>query len=117
MMLSGPAIRTFFQISRIWRLTEEEEVSLLGLTCHGTLHAWKREAPSDIEPDTLERISYILGIYKGINMLLPEERANAWMHAPNAAPVFGGVSALERMTKGDISDLAVVRQFIDAQRS
>jgi len=116
MTLGGSALRAFFQISRVWRLTEEEEVKLLGLTCRATLHAWKRGAPSVLEPDTLERISYILGIYKGINMLLPEERANVWMRAPNAAFVLGGMSALERMAKGDISDLAVVRQYIDAQR-
>lgn len=84
---------------------------LLGLTSPSTLSAWKSAPCPGIGPDTLERISYILGIYKGINMLLPEDRANDWVRAPNAAPTFDGKSALEVMSTGDITDLANVRRY------
>jgi hypothetical protein len=35
---------------------------------------------------------------------------------PNDAPLFGGRSALDRMISGNVADLFVVRQYIDAQR-
>ena len=65
----------------------------------------------------LERISYVLGIYKALQILLPEtERADAWVTTPNAAPLFGGDSALTRMLGGNVGDLYAVRQYLDAQR-
>ena len=47
--------------------------------------------------DTLERISYILGIWKALQILLPDPAAaDAWIRKPNAAPLFSGKPALER---------------------
>ena len=43
-------------------------------------------------------------------------QADAWLHKPNQSPLFGGHSALERMLSGNVSDLYVVRQYLDAQR-
>ena len=60
------------------------------------------------------RISYILGIYKGLQILLPKT-ADQWVRKPNRAGIFGGRSALERMASGNVADLYVVRQYIDAQ--
>ena len=65
----------------------------------------------------LERISYVLGIHKALEILFPDPvRADAWVRRPNDAPLFGGRSALERMLGGNVSDLYVVRQYLDAQR-
>ena len=69
---------------------------------------------ASIPKDTLERISYILGIYKGLQILLPET-ADQWVRKPNNAGIFGGRSAVERMASGNVADLYVVRQYIDAQ--
>lgn len=88
---------------------------ILGLDSRSTFQSWKRGAVAAIPKDALERISYILGIYKGLQILLPKS-ADDWIHKPNKSPVFGGRSALERMVSGNVSDLYVVRQYIDAQR-
>lgn len=90
-------------------------MSLLGLDSRSTLQAWKRGAVAAIPKDALERISYILGIYKGLHILLPQS-ADEWVRKPNKAALFGGGSALQRMTSGNVADLYVVRQYIDAQR-
>ena len=67
--------------------------------------------------DTLERISYVLGIYKALRILLPTEAAaNEWIHKPNSAYLFGGNSALEKLMKGHVIDLADVRRYVDAER-
>jgi hypothetical protein len=65
--------------------------------------------------DALERISYVMGIYKGLQILLPKT-ADDWVRKPNKAQVFGGASALDRMMSGNVADLYVVRQYVDGQR-
>lgn len=115
--LGGPALRAFFNLAKVWGLSEQEQMKLLGLNSRSTLHAWKGGRVSKVSRDTLERISYLLGIFKAINILLPDtKRADEWMRLPNKAPLFGGRSALDRMTTGNIGDLYVVRQYLDAQR-
>ena len=115
--LGGPALRTFFNLAKAWELSEQEQMKLLGLNSRSTLHAWKGGRVTKVSRDTLERISYLLGIFKAINILLPDiKRADEWMRLPNKAPLFGGRSALDRMTTGNIGDLYVVRQYLDAQR-
>ena len=114
--LGGPALRTFFNLAREWSLTEQEQMKLLGLTSRTTFQNWEAGGVSEVSRDTLKRISHLLGIYKAINILLPDrERANAWMRAPNKAHLFGGKSALGRMTSGNLTDLILVRQYLEAQ--
>ena len=115
--LSGPALRTFFRIADLWHLSVEEQMTLLGVASRSTFFKWKKEKDALLPKDTLERISYLLGIYKALQILLPDaQAADTWIRRPNAAPPFGGQSALARMLSGHVSDLYVVRQYLDAQR-
>ncbi len=115
--LSGPALRTFFRIAGLWDLSVEEQMTLLGLTARSTFFKWKKNPPPVLPKDTLERISYILGIYKALQILFPDEQAaDRWVRRPNAAAPFGGRPALDRMLSGQVADLYVVRQYLDAER-
>lgn len=111
-------LRTFFNIARDWKLDTEQSMRLLGLTSRSTYFKWKKDpASARLSPDTLERLSYIFGIYKDLQILLPKrESADGWVHRPNAAAPFGGRPALERMLSGHVADLYVVRQYLDGQR-
>ena len=113
--LTGPALRTFFRIADAWHLSENEQMRILGLDSRSTLQNWKRGAVSVIPKDALERISYVMGIYKGLQILVPQT-ADEWVRKPNKAKSFAGKSALDRMVSGNVSDLYVVRQYIDGQR-
>jgi hypothetical protein len=113
--LTGPALRTFFRIADAWGLKEQEQMRILGLDSRSTFQSWKRGAVAAIPKDALERISYVMGIYKGLQILLPKT-ANEWVRKPNKASIFGGKPAVDRMTSGNVADLYVVRQYIDAQR-
>jgi len=113
--LTGPALRTFFNIAEAWKLREPEQMRILGIDSRSTLQNWKRGLVASISRDTLERISYIFGIYKGLHILLPAT-ADEWVHKPNSAPLFGGRTALDRLASGNVADLYLVRQYIDAQR-
>lgn len=115
--LSGPALRTFFRIAELWRVSADQQMTLLGVTSRSTFFKWKKSTEAVLPKDTLERISYILGIYKALQILLPDERsADDWVKRPNLAAPFGGKSALDRMLSGQVADLFVVRQYLDAQR-
>ena len=115
--LAGPALRTFFRIAEAWGLSNDEQMVLLGVTARSTFFKWRKDGEGLLPKDTLERISYILGIWKALQILLPDERAaDAWIKRPNDAPLFGGRPALARMLSGHVADLYVVRQYLDAQR-
>jgi hypothetical protein len=115
--LSGPALRTFFRIADAWKLSSDEARTLLGSPPRSTFFLWKKTGQGQLGRDTLERVSYILGIYKALQILLPDAAAaDAWVRKPNTAPLFGGKPALQRMLSGNVSDLYVVRQYLDAWR-
>ncbi len=110
-------LRTFFAIAEAWKLGPREAMALLGLRSRSTYHVWKEGRAGALPRDTVERISYVLGIYKALRILLPsDEAADAWIRKPNAAPLFGGASALDRLLSGNVSDLYEVRRYLDAQR-
>ncbi|MCM2312900.1 MAG: MbcA/ParS/Xre antitoxin family protein [Steroidobacteraceae bacterium] len=115
--LSGPALRAFFRITAAWGLKSAEERVLLGNPPESTFFKWKKDEEGNLSRDVIERISYVLGIYKALQILLPDPvRADAWVRQPNSAPLFAGQRALDRMLGGNVSDLFVVRQYLDAQR-
>jgi Protein of unknown function (DUF2384) len=115
--LAGPALRTFFRIAEAWQLDPDEARRMLGDPPRSTFFLWKRTGEGRLSRDTLERVSYVLGIYKALQILLPQtDAADTWIRKPNAAPLFGGRPALERMLSGNVADLYVVRQYLDAQR-
>ena len=115
--LSGAALRGFFNLARLWRLSPVEQQTLLALP-RSTLAKYRHDpSAAQLGPDTLERISYLLGIYKALQILIPDPaQADEWLRRPNAAPLFGGRSAMDRMLGGHVADLYVVRQYLDAQR-
>ena len=114
--LSGTALRMFLRIAELWKLSVDEQMTLLGMTSRSTYFKWKMDANTVLPKDTLERISYIIGVYKALQILLPNEMAaDEWVRRPNASPLFSGQSALDRMLSGQMGDLFVVRQYLDAQ--
>ncbi len=97
-------------------------MTLLGVDAKSTFFALKKRATEardvpGVAREMLERLSYLLGIYKALQILFPNpEFADTWVRRPNTAPLFGGQSALDRMLSGRVADLYVVRQYLDAER-
>ncbi len=115
--LSNTALDAFFNLAAHWGLKAKEERVLLGSPPDSTFYKWKSTHTAKLSVDTLQRISYLLGIYKALHILLPTSRAaNEWIRKPNGAPLLNGQSALERMLSGSLIDLADVRRYLDAQR-
>lgn len=115
--LVNPGLRTVFRIADKWGLDNEQLSVLLGQPSRSTFFRWKARHTAQASQDLLERLSYILGIYKSLHTLFSaDDVADAWVRQPNDNPLFGGKSPLERMLAGKVSDLYVVRQHVDAAR-
>ncbi|HCV01129.1 MAG: DUF2384 domain-containing protein [Planctomycetes bacterium] len=109
------ALSVFFNIMDAWRVKAKDQITLLGSPSESTYYKWKKGNVSSLSPDTLERISYVMGIYKGLGILFPtREQADAWPNKSNRD--FNGLTAMEYMLKGSMINLWDVRRYIDAQR-
>ncbi|MGA2080734.1 MAG: MbcA/ParS/Xre antitoxin family protein [Holophaga sp.] len=117
--LGGAGLRAFFRIAKIWKLTEEQQLRLLGLTVRSTFFAWKSKAatgPVKLGPDTLERLGNLVGIWKALAILFPQDEiADRWIHLPNDNYPFMGDSPLALM-QFSVEGLAQVRRHLDARR-
>jgi hypothetical protein len=113
---AGAALRTFFRLADTWQLSVAEQTTLLGVA-RTTLYQWKQGKVAPLDRHLLERLSHLFGIYSSLQILFPaSRRADEWLRKPNSAPLFQGHSALDRMLAGQVADLYVVRQYLDAQR-
>lgn len=113
---SGPALRAFERVADRWGLSAKERQVILGLP-RSTYFKVRAAAKARLSRDTLERVSYVLGIYGALQILLPrKEAADGWVRAANDNALFKGAAPLDTMLRGKVSDLYVVRRYLDAQR-
>ena len=110
------ALRSFWRLADAWQLGVAEQMALLGVA-RTTLYQWKQGKVGPLDRNVLERLSYLFGIYSALQILLPDAAAaDAWVRQPNTAAPFGGQSALSRMLAGNVSDLNLVRRYLDGVR-
>ena len=109
-------LKAFFEIVKLWKLSNEQAMVLLGQPTRSTYYIWKKgEFKGSVNFDLASRLSYILGIFKALELLYTRpELADRWVSQPNLT--FGGQSALDRLMGGQITDLAQVRDYLDSVR-
>jgi hypothetical protein len=69
-----------------------------------------------LDEDTMLRISYLIGIFKALNILHAENLADRWITLANRNPIFAGATPLQYMLRGGIPAMQVVRRLLDARR-
>lgn len=113
--LAGVLIPSLFRLFEEWGLTGQQQMVLLGLQNEKTLYNWKRQPEkAKLGRDTVERASYLLGIYKALDLLLPEPGlAKQWLHTANDHPLFNHTPPIQRLLAGHVVDLYVVRAHLD----
>ena len=112
------ALTFFFNLMEHWGCSKEQQCTLLGAIGNTTYFKYKKLPVVRLPHDTLERISYLMGIHKSLRILFSNqpERAYDWVHKPNTAAPFNGQSALTYMLGGQVVDLADVRRYLDGVR-
>lgn len=118
---AGALARTTVNLFKAWKLSDAEACILLGDMSPRTWARWKAWARwkegsvGRIDRDLRMRMAHLMGIHKGLRYLFRDAaRGYAWIRKPNTA--FGGLSALDLMLRGEISDLAALREWLNAER-
>ncbi|HZV79733.1 MAG TPA: antitoxin Xre-like helix-turn-helix domain-containing protein [Candidatus Binatus sp.] len=107
---------TVFRILNAWKLRDVEQQRLLGLDSASTLYEWRRHAPSRLQQQTLERISYILWVYEYLHALFGEgPAADEWLRRPNTAALFAGKPPAEVFCSGLFGDVFRVYDYLYGQ--
>ncbi|MCO5732261.1 MbcA/ParS/Xre antitoxin family protein [Rhizobium sp. SSA_523] len=107
--------RTTVNLFRVWELSDSEACTLLGGMAPRTFARWKEGRIGRIDRDLRMRMAHLMGIHKGLRYLFKDaQRGYAWVRKPNQA--FGGLSALDLMLRGDMADLAGLREWLNAER-
>jgi uncharacterized protein (DUF2384 family) len=113
--LSPSAIKGYFAILDKWKLDPDDGAALLGGIPRASFYKLKKTTTT-LTQDSLTRISYVVGIYKALHILLPEEYADAWMTRQNDNILFGGRTPLVYVIHGGFPALERVRSLLDAAR-
>jgi uncharacterized protein (DUF2384 family) len=117
--LSAPALRASFNILNHWKIRDEDARELLGGISNGTYYQLKKNPRSpgkSLDQDQLLRISYLIGIFKSLNILYSQRLADQWMQLPNSNPIFGGRTPLDYILRGGTLAMGMVRRLLDARR-
>ncbi len=100
-----------------WQVRDEDARALLGGVTNGPFYEMKKHPERVLEVDRLLRISYLVGIFKALNVLYSEALADAWMRQPNTNAIFAGQTPLAYLTAGGLPAMQVVRRLLDARRA
>jgi Protein of unknown function (DUF2384) len=114
--LSPSGIKAFLNIMETWGVRDEDARALLGGMSNGQFYAMKKQPDRTLDTDRLTRISYLVGIFKALNILYSTKLADAWVQRPNTNRIFGGETPLAYMIKGGLPAMQVVRRLVDARR-
>jgi Protein of unknown function (DUF2384) len=116
--LSASALKGFFRLAKRWSLHDEDAKQLLGGVTNGPYYEMKRHPDGRVlDPDTLLRISYLLGIFKALNSLHGQPLADEWMTLSNSNRIFGGGTPLGYMLRGGLPAMSTVRRLLDARQA
>jgi hypothetical protein len=112
------ALKFFFNLMERWGCSAEQQRTLLGGVGNTTFYKYKHLPNIRLPNDTLERISYLMGIHKALSIIFSNsrERAYTWVSSPNTAAPFNGQTALDYMLAGRVVDIADVRRYLDGVR-
>lgn len=115
--LSPSALKAFFQIIEHWNVRDEDARVLLGGVTNGPYYEMKKHAGERVlEADKLLRISYLVGIFKALNILHGSALADQWVQLPNTNRIFGGSTPLAYMLRGGVTAMQTVRRLLDSRR-
>jgi hypothetical protein len=100
-----------------WKVRDEDARGSLGGVTNGPFYEMKRNPDRVLEADRLTRISYLVGIFKALQILHGPRLGNEWVLLPNRNPIFNGQTPLAYMIRGGLPAIANVRRLLDARRA
>jgi hypothetical protein len=90
---------------------------LLGGISNGPFYEMKKNPEGRVlDVDRMYRVSYLLGIFKALNILHGKELADEWIQLRNCNAMFAGKTPLEYMIAGGLPAMQNVRRLLDGRR-
>ena len=114
--LSPAALRAFFNIVERWEIRDEEAMQLLGGISSSGYYELKKKPKPVLDQDRLQRVSYLIGIFKALNILYSTRLADRWIQLANSNPLFTGRTPLTYMLQGGTPAMERIRSLLDARR-
>lgn len=112
--LTKTALRIFSRLTEDWRLDDEQQAKLLGFESADAFNAFSQSGEPAPE-ELILRISHILDIYRAARTFLPnDELVRRWIFSPNRTQLFGGQRPIDRLLRGRMEDIIVVRDYLEA---
>jgi len=115
--LSAPALKAFFNMMSRWKVRDEDARALLGGVTNGPFYEWKRNPDRVLDADRLTRVSFLIGVFKALNILHGRALADQWVSLPNSHPIFAGQTPLAYMIRGGLPAMQIVRRLLDSRRA
>lgn len=107
--------RAVLNIFAKWTVKDADAAVILGGVSVKTVRRWRDGDYGRVSRDLADRLSNLLGVHKTLRIIFSDPaRGYNWIRAKNGA--LGGLSALEVMLLGGMSDLIRVRRYLDSVR-
>jgi hypothetical protein len=71
---------------------------------------------SSLSQDQLTRVSAVVGVFKGLNLLFADDMADRWTRLRNRGSLFENRTPIDAMIEGGIPLMIDIRRHVDALR-
>lgn len=114
--LTAVALKAFKRLGGRWNLTIQDAAALLGVSTSTWERIKRGSWDNNLSQDQLTRISALVGVYKGLNLLFADQMADRWPRLENKGPLFNRRTPVQAMIEGGIPHMLDVRRYVDAVR-
>lgn len=114
--VDGVATKAFARIATAWALHGDAAAELAGVSTRTWARMKAAEWAGDLSQDQTQRLSALVGLYKGLHLYFSDELADRWVNLANSGPPFFGRSPLKAMREGGLPAILATRNYVDALR-
>ena len=114
--LTPAALEGVRNLAGAWKLSADEAAALLGVSTTTWDRIRRKDWHQTLSQDQLTRVSALIGVFKGLNLLFADEMAGRWPRLRNSGPLFENTAPVEAMARGGIPIILQVRRYVDGLR-
>lgn len=114
--LAPAAMAAMKNLAAAWKLTGDDVAALLGVSPSTWDRIRSGKWNQALSQDQMTRVSALIGLFKGLNLLFDKGMADRWPKLRNSGPLFENRTPVEAMIEGGIPLMIEVRRHIDALR-
>jgi uncharacterized protein (DUF2384 family) len=114
--LTPAALEAIRNLADAWNATGEEMAALVGVSSSTWDRIRAAKWQQTLTQDQLTRVSALIGVFKGLNLLFADAMADRWPKLPNSGPLFANRTPVNTMIEGGIPVMIEIRRYVDALR-